>query len=76
MIGAMIGDVRSQLDRIPFRAVSIRTSDGREHFVPTTVDHAYVTPRGNRVVIATDNDNVAILGPVHINGVIEKPNGV
>jgi len=63
MIGAMIGDVRSQLDRIPFLLVP-------------TLDHAYVPPRGHRVVIATDNDSVAILGPVHINGVIETPNGV
>lgn len=75
MIGLMIADVLSQLDRIPFVPFSIRTANGHEYFVPT-VDHAYVTPRGNRVVVATDDDSVAILAPVHIHRVIEKPNGV
>lgn len=40
-----------------------------------TVDHAFITPRGNRVVVVADDGAVAILGPLHINGVIEQPNG-
>jgi len=70
----MIADVRQQLDRVPFVPFSIRTSDGHEYSVPT-VDHAYVTPRGNRVVVVADDGGVAILGPLHINGVIQQPNG-
>ena len=52
----------------------IRTPDGQEYSVPT-VDHAYVPPQGNRVVIATDDGSVAILGPLRINGLIQQPNG-
>ena len=70
----MIADVLSRLHRIPFVPFSIRTSDGYEYGVPT-VDHAYVTPRRNRVVVAADDDSVAVLGPLHINRVIERPNG-
>jgi hypothetical protein len=70
----MIADVPLQLDRVPFVPFSIHTSDGHEYSVPT-VDHAYITPRGNRIVVATDDSSVAILGPLHINGVIQQPKG-
>lgn len=70
----MIADVLSQLHKIPFVPFSIRTSDGYEYYVPT-VDHAYVTPHRHRVVVAADDDSVAVLGPLHINRVIERPNG-
>lgn len=69
----MISDVRKQLERMPFVPFSIRTSDGFEYSVPT-VDHAYITPRGNRVIVTDDKGAVAILGPLHINGVIQQPN--
>jgi hypothetical protein len=68
----MIADVRRYLERVPFVPFVIRTSDGHEYAVPT-VDHAYVTPRGHRVVVTADDDSVAVLGPLHINGVIELP---
>jgi hypothetical protein len=70
----MIADVRERLERVPFVPFTIRTSDGHEYSVPT-VDHAYVTPRGNRVVVVADNAAVAVLGPIHINGLIEQSNG-
>jgi outer membrane lipoprotein SlyB len=70
----MITDVRERLERVPFVPFTIRTSDGHKYSVPT-VDHAYLTPRGNRVVVVADNGAVAILGPLHINGLIEQPNG-
>jgi outer membrane lipoprotein SlyB len=70
----MITDVQEHLERVPFVPFSIRTSDGHEYSVPT-VDHAFITPRRNRVVVVADNGAVAILGPLHINGVIEQPNG-
>jgi len=70
----MIDEIRKQLARIPFVPFSVRTSEGREYSVPT-VNHAYITPRGNRVIVTDDRGTVAILGPLHINGVIEQPNG-
>ena len=68
----MITEVRSQLQRTPFIPFLIRTSDGHEYYVPT-VDHAWIVPKGNRVAVATDEGSVAILGPLHINSVIELP---
>jgi len=70
----MIGDVREHLERVPFVPFSVRTSDWHEYAVPT-VDHAFITPRGNRVVVVAGDGAVAILGPLHINGVIEQPDG-
>jgi len=66
--------MRKQLARVPFVPFSVRTSDGREYSVPK-VDHAYITLRGNRVIVTDDKGTVAILGPLHINSVIEQPNG-
>jgi hypothetical protein len=71
----MINDVREHLERRPFVPFVIRTSDGHEYQVPT-IDHAHISPRGNRVIAFADNGAVAILGPLHINGVIELPSGV
>ncbi len=66
----MISVVREHLERVPFVPFVIRTSDGHEYSVPT-VDHAYITPRGNRVVAVADDGAVAVLGPLHINSIIE-----
>jgi hypothetical protein len=71
----MIADVRKRLDHVPFVPFIIRTSDGHEYSVPT-VDHAKSSPRGHRVVVFTDEDATAILGPLHINRIIDQqPNG-
>jgi outer membrane lipoprotein SlyB len=71
----MIADVRRCLDRVPFVPFVIRTSDGHEYAVPT-VDHAKISPRGHRVVVFTDEDATAVLGPLHINSIIDQqPNG-
>lgn len=70
----MIVDVRERLLAAPFVPFVIRTSDGREYSVPTA-DHAFITPRGNRVVVVADNGATAVLGPLHINSVIDQPNG-
>lgn len=71
----MIVDVRERLLAAPFLPFVIRTSDGREYSVPTA-DHAFITPRGNRVIVVADNGATAILGPLHINSVIDQqPNG-
>jgi outer membrane lipoprotein SlyB len=70
----MIDEIRKRLDRTPFVPFSVRTSDGEQYSVPT-VDHAYITPRGNRVIVTDDKGTVSILGPLHINAVIEQANG-
>jgi hypothetical protein len=70
----MIVDVRERLLAAPFVPFVIRTSDDREYSVPTA-DHAFITPRGNRVIVVADNGATAVLGPLHINSVIDQPNG-
>jgi hypothetical protein len=67
----MIDEIRKRLDRVPFIPFSVRTSGGHEYAVPT-VDHAFITPRGNRVVVVDDDGATAVLGPLHINGIIEQ----
>jgi len=70
----MIDEIRKPMQRVPFVPFSVRTSDGHEYSVPT-VDDAFITPRGNRVVVVDDEGTTAILGPLHISSVIEQPNG-
>ena len=67
----MIADVRERLERVPFVPFMIRTSDEHEYSVPT-VDHATISPRGNRVVVFTDEGATAILGPIHINSIVDQ----
>jgi hypothetical protein len=69
----MIADVRERLFAAPFVPFVIGTSDG-EYSVPTG-HHAFITPRGNRVIVVADNGATAVLGPLHINSVIDQPNG-
>jgi outer membrane lipoprotein SlyB len=68
----MIVDVRERLERAPFVPFVVRTSDGHDYSVPT-VDHAYITPKGNRVIVVADDGAVAVLGLVHISGIIDQP---
>jgi hypothetical protein len=70
----MIADVRERLLAAPFVPFVIRTSDGREYSVPTA-DHTFITPRGNRVVVVTDNGATNVLGPLHINSIVDQPDG-
>jgi len=70
----VIDDIRKQLHRVPFVPFVVRTSDGHEYSVPT-VDHAFITPRGNRLIVVDDDGTVNILGPLHINSVIQQRNG-
>ena len=70
----MIADVRERLLAAPFVPFLIRTSDGREYSVPTA-DHAFITPRGNRLIVVANNGATAVLGSLHINSVIDQPNG-
>jgi hypothetical protein len=70
----MIDEIRQQLRRVPFVPFSIRTSDGHEYSVPT-VDHAYITPRRNRLIVTDHKGTVAVLGPLHIDRLIEQADG-
>jgi hypothetical protein len=67
----MIVDVRERLLAAPFVPFVIRTSDGREYSVPTA-DHAFITPRGNRIIVVADNGATAVLGPIHINSIVDQ----
>jgi hypothetical protein len=67
----MIADVRERLLAVPFVPFVVRTSDGREYPV-TTRDHAHISPRGNRVVIFLDTGPAVLLGPLHINSIVEQ----
>jgi hypothetical protein len=70
----MIADLRERLLAAPFVPFLIRTSDGREYSVPTA-DHAFITPRRNRVVVVADNGATNVLGPLHINSIVDQPDG-
>jgi hypothetical protein len=70
----MIAHVRERLLAAPFVPFVIRTSDGREYSVPSA-DHAFIAPRRNRVIVVADNGATAVLGLLHINSVIDQPNG-
>jgi len=70
----VIDEIRKQLHRTAFVPFVVRTSDGHEYSVPT-LGHAFITPRGNRVIVIDDEATVNILGPLHINAVIQQPNG-
>jgi hypothetical protein len=70
----MTGDVSERLLAAPFVPFVISTSDGREYSVPTA-DHAFITPRRNRVVVVADNGATNVLGPLHINSIVDRPDG-
>jgi hypothetical protein len=69
----MIDEMRKRLQRVPFVPFAVRTSDGHEYSVPA-VDHAFITPRGNRVVM-DDDGTTGVLGPLHIDCMVEQSNG-
>ncbi len=67
----MIADVRDRLEWVPFEPFVVRTLDGQEYPVPTR-DHAHISPRGNRVVIFLDAGPAVLLGPIHINSIVDQ----
>ena len=70
----MMADARDRLERVLFVPFVIRTSDGHEYPAPSR-DHAHISPRGNRVVIFLDAGPAVLLGPIHINSVVEQSDG-
>ena len=67
----MIADVRERLVAVPLVPFVIRTSDGRQYSVPTA-DHAFVTVRGNRVIVIADDGATNVFGPLHINAIVDR----
>ena len=71
----MIDEIRKRLQRVPFIPFLVRTSDGHEYAIPMH-DHAFITPRGNRVIVVDDEGTTNVLGPPHINAIVDQqPNG-
>jgi hypothetical protein len=71
----MIDEIRKRLQRVLFVPFVVRTSDAHEYSVPTD-DHAFITPRGNRVIVVNHEGTTNILGPLHVNVIVDQqPNG-
>lgn len=70
----MIDEIRRRVERIPFVPFSVRTSDGHDYSIPT-IDHVFIFPRGNRVIVVTDKGSSALLSALHINSFVDQPNG-
>ena len=62
------------MQRVPFVPFAVRTSDGHEYSVPTP-DRVFITPRGNRLIVVTDDGSSALLGMLHINRLVGQANG-
>ncbi len=67
----MIARIRELLEAAPFESCCIRTSDGREHVVPTA-EHAFIPPAGGRVLVVMDDDSGATLSALHIASVFKQ----
>ncbi len=70
----MIADIRRHLEATPFTPFAVRMADGREYPV-STLDHIYLTPAGNRVVISDDEGVVVVIPALLISGLVHASNG-
>ena len=71
----MIDEIRKRLHRVPFVPFIVRTSDGHKYSIPTH-DYAFITPRGNRVIVVDHEGTTNVLEPLHINAIVDRqPNG-
>jgi len=64
----MMNDIRALLAARPFVPFVVHAADGREYKVPTA-EHAFVSPRGTRVTIFSDDDTSHLLPGLLISGV-------
>lgn len=67
----MMPEIRRLLDALPFKPFAVRTSDGREHAVPTA-DHAKLNPRGTYLIVFSDDDSHAAISALPLVAVIEN----
>jgi hypothetical protein len=71
----VIVEIRKRLQRVPFIPFLVRMSEDHEYTIPTH-DHAFIIPRGNRVIVVDDEGTTNVLGPLHINAIVDQqPNG-
>jgi hypothetical protein len=69
----MIAEIRRLLAGRPFVPFTIYSADGAGFYVPT-VDHAAVSPTGNRVIVFLDDDSTMHLFPLLITRVaVDQP---
>jgi hypothetical protein len=66
----VIPRIRELLHAAPFQPFTIRTSNGREHFVPTA-DHAAMNPKASRVIVFSDNDGQVQITGLHVTPAME-----
>jgi hypothetical protein len=64
----MIAEIRKCLSRRPFLPFTIYSADGMTLPVPS-VDHAAVSPTGNRVIVFLDDGTTEFLFPLLITRV-------
>jgi hypothetical protein len=64
----VLQEIFALLQRRPFEAFSVVTSDGHVYTVPTS-DHAALNPAHTRLIIFTDADEQFSLAALHIVGV-------
>lgn len=57
--------IRLQLTERPFKPFDIYTASGRKYHIPHP-DFAWISPSGRDLVVAAENDAVAILSLLHI----------
>ena len=55
----MLDEVTKRLRAVPFKPFAILTTDGYRYRIPHP-DHAFISPRGTRVVVFDDNDTSAM----------------
>ena len=61
----MIADIRRCLSRQPFVPFTIYSANGAALHVPS-VDHAAVSPTGNRVIVFLDDGTTEFISPLLI----------
>ena len=57
--------IRAQLTERPFRPFDVFSASGRRYHIPHP-DFAWFSPTGRDLVVATENDAVAVLSLLHV----------
>ncbi len=65
----MLEQIRQFLRANPFQPFDIRTSDGREYYVPTA-EHAHVRPGGHQLYVYLDDGRDVAVSALHLAAVL------
>jgi len=57
--------IRVQLTERPFRPFDVYTASGQRYHIPHP-DFAWISPSGRDLVVAAENDAVAVLSLLHV----------